>query len=274
MPFLYAAAAYGLFHFLDKKASGQAKSAISSWLKSQTYSEDAVRSAVVEMFDRIYGRPLLRLQSFGRSATISLVLSVLYIGEFFRDLLVEAINYFSQLFTISILVPVLFNVCTDYISLFFVRRYLTSSWTSPKKAMIVGALVGVAAIWCMFLVRFLVEAFLSEADDDASLREATETFLPEMRELVLNFSHTRYSRFLSTSAMLFLPAMATHLWLPLFVFGAIGVRLVNSFVWATEKMQWFLKRGRDHPYQAIGYVAAAIVFVGTALISLFGWAFS
>jgi hypothetical protein len=207
---------------------------------SLTYSEEAVHSAIVEMFDRIYGRPLLRMRSFGRSATISIVLSVIYAVEFFRDLLVEAIVYFSQLFTTSIFVPVLFNVCTDYISLFFVRRYLTSSWTSPKKAMIAGALIGVAAIWYMFLVRFSVEAFLVDADDGASLREATETFLREMRELVLNPSQARYSIFLSTQAMLFLPAMATHLWLPLFVLGAIGVRLINSFVWATEKTQWFL----------------------------------
>jgi hypothetical protein len=31
-PFIYAAATYGFFHFLDKKASGQAKKAISEWL--------------------------------------------------------------------------------------------------------------------------------------------------------------------------------------------------------------------------------------------------
>src|SRR5258708_14277915 len=97
-PFLYAAATYGLFDFLDKRTSGQAKSAISNWLKSETYNEEAVRSAIVEMFDRIYGRPLLRLRSFGRSAAISLVLSVIYIVEFFRDSLVEAIVYFSHLF--------------------------------------------------------------------------------------------------------------------------------------------------------------------------------
>jgi hypothetical protein len=32
-PFVYAAAVYGFFHYLDKKASGQAKKAISAWLQ-------------------------------------------------------------------------------------------------------------------------------------------------------------------------------------------------------------------------------------------------
>jgi hypothetical protein len=29
--------------------------------------------------------------------------------------------------------------------------------------------------------------------------------------------------------------------------------------------QWFIKQGQHHPLEAIGYVAAAAVFVGTAI---------
>jgi hypothetical protein len=51
-PFVYAAAVYGLFHYLDKKASGAAKKAISGWLQPKEYDKAAVAAAMVEIFDR------------------------------------------------------------------------------------------------------------------------------------------------------------------------------------------------------------------------------
>jgi hypothetical protein len=33
-------------------------------------------------------------------------------------------------------------------------------------------------------------------------------------------------------------------------------------------MQWFIKRGRDHPLDAIGMVAALIVFIATSVLRL------
>jgi len=67
IPGAYGAAAFGLFHWLDKKASGQAKRAISEWLKPLPYDRAAVGAAVVELFDRIYTSPLLSFRAFGRS---------------------------------------------------------------------------------------------------------------------------------------------------------------------------------------------------------------
>jgi hypothetical protein len=53
-PFIYASATYGLFHYLDSKASGEAKQAISSWLKPLEYAKADVSGAIVELFDRLY----------------------------------------------------------------------------------------------------------------------------------------------------------------------------------------------------------------------------
>jgi hypothetical protein len=51
-PFVYAAAVYGFFHYLDKKASGPAKKAISGWLQPKGYDKAAVVDATVEIFDQ------------------------------------------------------------------------------------------------------------------------------------------------------------------------------------------------------------------------------
>jgi hypothetical protein len=64
---------------------------------------------------------------------------------------------------------------------------------------------------------------------------------------------------------LFLSALAVHTWLALFAICLVVVRLLESFGTATATVQWLLKRGRDHPFDAIGYVAAALVFVGTCV---------
>jgi hypothetical protein len=51
------------------------------------------------------------------------------------------------------------------------------------------------------------------------------------------------------------------MWLPLFALCVAMLQVANSLIAAVAKMQWFLKRGRDQPLDAIGFVAAGIVFV-------------
>ena len=58
-PALYALTIYGLFHYLDKKASGQAKRAISAWINSTFLDRHRTATVAVEIFDRLYTTPLL-----------------------------------------------------------------------------------------------------------------------------------------------------------------------------------------------------------------------
>jgi hypothetical protein len=58
-PFIYASATYGFFHYLDRKASGKAKQAISAWFKPLEYDKAAVATVLVELFDGLYTTPLL-----------------------------------------------------------------------------------------------------------------------------------------------------------------------------------------------------------------------
>src|SRR5438105_2524736 len=81
MPFIYAAAVYSFFHFLDKRASGPAKQALSDWLKPQGYNRTAVAAAIVEVFDKLYGRQLLSANSFFRSVLFTVLVTAAFAYE-------------------------------------------------------------------------------------------------------------------------------------------------------------------------------------------------
>ena len=81
-PFAYTAAVYALFHHLDKKAAGRAKKAISQWLQSKEYDTTLAADAMVELFDRLYTRPLFGWRAFRRSAFFTICMSVIFLFEF------------------------------------------------------------------------------------------------------------------------------------------------------------------------------------------------
>src|SRR5258707_870038 len=78
-PLLYGAVTFLFFNFLDNNASEAAKAAIREWFKSKQYGAERVGDAIVELFDRIYSRPLLSVRAFGRSCGISIVITLLYL---------------------------------------------------------------------------------------------------------------------------------------------------------------------------------------------------
>jgi hypothetical protein len=65
-----------------------------------------------------------------------------------------------------------------------------------------------------------------------------------------------------------LPAVAVHLWLVLLAIGVLLAQAFGHFLRAAAWVQWFIKRGENHPLEAIGYVAAVVVLV-FALIAQF-----
>jgi hypothetical protein len=65
------------------------------------------------------------------------------------------------------------------------------------------------------------------------------------------------------------PALLVHIWLPLFVFGAIGVRLLYAVIRTIQGAQWFLDQGDRHPLRAIGVVATVLVFAGAFIAKAF-----
>jgi hypothetical protein len=52
-PYIYAAAVYGLFYWLDENASDEAKAALARTAKYKDYDKRQVASALAEIFDRL-----------------------------------------------------------------------------------------------------------------------------------------------------------------------------------------------------------------------------
>ena len=79
-PFIAAAGIYGLFMFLDSKASAPAKAAIVSWMDGEQYSNFDVKRAILSSFNSIYGQRLFSVKAFLRSAALSVCVALIYLA--------------------------------------------------------------------------------------------------------------------------------------------------------------------------------------------------
>ena len=251
-PFYLFAATYGCFYWLDRNASPQATRAISAWLKGHLYRRIDVRDAIVAAFDRIYSSPLWRSKAFCRSAILSFAICMAYI--FFLYPRFTGRHVHMQRDSLFALIIVFVTVIMyDYISLFFVRRYLSVtgrgligslllSLTIASIVIAISVSVGSALLFANFLGNgILTYLFALTIDLYAEFQTGRG---------IIEFMY---------------PALLVHLWLPLLAFGALGVRLFYPIFRAVEWAQWFLKEGDRHPLRAIGVVAAALVFAVTAV---------
>jgi hypothetical protein len=236
---VYATSTYGFFHYLDTQASAQAKKAISGWFKPLEYDKAAVAAAVVEIFDRLYTRPLLGWRAALRSAALTMIITAIFLYEVAGFLV-------SRDFMVALFLT---NIVTDYISLFIVRRYLLVAGNRPVFALVVGPVLGMCVVTLFTVARQLGLFYWDPAPYDLS---------EELGWMLDTYFYR----------MMFLSGLAVHLWLPLLGFGLLCVTGLNYLMRAIGGMQWFLKRGNDHPLDAVGWVLAAIVFVGTAVIRL------
>jgi hypothetical protein len=264
-PFLYAAVTYGLFHLLDRKASGPAKNAIHEWLNSKSLNDYNFGAALLETFDRVYQYPFLRLASFLRVVLYSLILMIAVLWEF-RETVISVINdpLIGELSTPHriIVIQLITNIVCDYISLPFVRYGLYRLIDRPLFALFLGPAIGALVI---FLITFSVSTGLAVFDPGdfwrvLAFRAGNYFFLWSHNLSVLASGRV------PLEAALLLPAIAIHLWLPLLAIGLAGTRLLYWFTSATQLAQWFIKQGRWHALDAVGFVAAFIVLVTTAVL--------
>ena len=250
--FAYAAAIYGLFHFLDQTASNPAKRAISQWIKAEKYRKWDVHVAIVGAFDRIYTYPLLRPRAFFRSAVISTTIVALVVLEHFLENR-YAFSLFSSKQIIDIFPPIwLVVVLSDYISLFFVRRCLDITNVSPIFSLFASVILGSIVILIVTMMAMTVRGVVYASEvrvwdilAHASTLVGAPIFILSNKFLRLSF--------------------IVHIWLLLFAVGAIGVRLLVGLFRAVSWGQWFIKRGDQHPLQVVGMVAAVVVFIITAV---------
>jgi hypothetical protein len=245
-PFIFAVSAYGLFYWIDIKASDEVKAAIESVLKVTDHDKRQVTAALVAIFDRLYTRPLLHWRAFSRSLLATLVITALYFLE-------EKTVFHSIVQSITgndpalhgdearreLTITLFSNVITDYLSLFIIRKLLIASGNRPVLALFTGSIIGMLFIYVAYSVRFFI--FLSPSP------------FPEPLDRIIAIDHL-------ITPLLF-PALVVLAWLPLFGLSLLLLRTMPLIYLAVQKMQWFLKDGKNRPLEAVGYVAGAIVFV-------------
>jgi hypothetical protein len=252
-PFFYASATYGVFHYLDRKASAKAKQAISAWFKPLEYDKATVAAVLVELLDRLYTKPLFGWRAMLRSFCASLALLIIFFYEFYSG----PINVERVL--VPFLLLLISNATSDYLSLFVIRRWLAKAGKRPPFAILTGLLIGVMIIiavqvcvlfiaWLTFEPQFIIDDFTAAASSDGFTLSTD-----------------------GSDAVTLLSQFAVLLWLPLLGVAILFLQIVNSLLWSVAKMQWFLKQGHLHPLDAIGYVASAIVFFGYYRDSRYEW---
>jgi hypothetical protein len=257
-PFVYAVATYGFFHYLDKKASGAAKKAISVWLSQKRIAEVAVGDTLCEIFDRLYTRPLLGLRSFGRSTLFTVGMSAIFLYEFDLHGNRMYVGDLSSVFDLGWgwYAGLLTNIVSDYFSLFIIRSRLTMEMRRPIRSLVTGALIGILFVIVLFIIRELVLSFYTWVHLPPSVFDSFSDIFVD--SIARNIKYYEWSA-------LTIAALVVHGWLLLFAIGIMVLRVLNRILWATSKVQWFLQKGRDHPLDAIGYVAGALVLFSTAV---------
>lgn len=252
-PLAFAAVAFGFFHWLEKKASSQAKRAISTYLTPLPYDKAALCSAFVEAFDRVYAYPLLSYRAFVRSCVISIFLLLFYLvgtGRLIRT------AYFlgDSHYLLWVAIIVTSNILCDYISLFIVRRSLELDAHRPITALLVGPALGILVIFAFIITRdfsflVVVRGWRDVLLDPVNLLAQQLLIWLPPRTFVA-------------------PTIAVHFWLPLVWLSAVAIRGANVFLKLVHMTQWFLKGGAKHPLDAIAYVSAVFVFVLTVMVQL------
>jgi hypothetical protein len=136
-----------------------------------------------------------------------------------------------------------------------VRKWLQIAGKQPIFALIAAILVGAIIIIALYAIRGFLTNVLA--------RWIYWGEFPGFKFVWSSFYSSVTS--VNFTGKYLIPAVAVHAWILLFGLGAIIVKLLGYFAWSVDKTQWFLKRGRNHSLQAIGYVGGAIVFVSTVL---------
>jgi hypothetical protein len=246
-PALYAAAAYGLFHWLDENLSDAAKENLSSTMKLKEYRKEQVASALVAVFDLIYTYPLWRWRAFARSLLFTTAVSMIYLVEMKRQMGMSDLEF--------LLVGFLFNVLTDYLSLFVIRWLLVWSGTKPVSSLLAATWIGAAIVTLANYLRGAVVGIWLIATN----------YRPMILPLPPHPGNRMdpYELYLFESDLFLVPAIVVFAWLPLFALGILVIRALTPLSRIVTAAQWALKDGDKRPLKAIGCVAAVVVFVVT-----------
>ncbi|MEH2488922.1 hypothetical protein [Bradyrhizobium sp. AZCC 2230] len=237
-PFIYAAAAYRLFSWLDENASDKGKATLAGAMNLRDYENEEIAAALVEFFDKIYTRPLLTLRAFSRSLLFTLIATLVVLFEM-RGLAPAFVETTTAFLIGGTIIAYPFNAVTDYVSLFIIRPWLRRIGTRPILALLTGTLLG-----------FLVVGFGTAA------RTMVYIWLALNPSRIDRLPYALYQTFFASY-----PALLVFSWLPLMAVAIAIARAMNPISRTVQIGQRLLRDGSDHPLKVVGCFAAIIVFV-------------
>jgi hypothetical protein len=263
-----AAATYIIFLWLDRKSSDEARASIATWTRGDAHRAGDLTYAIVSIFDRIYSHPIFSFRVFRRSMLITTVTFLIYF-LLLPLMLVRTLNWkdlndfvssFSSANWLSAAVAALYiaNVLSDYLSLFIVRRCLVFAGQHLIASLSLATLSGLATVVVLFAFWVALASTVFPFIYHATFLKEMESFLADAPSRVWQEAR---------------PALIVQMWLPLLAVGVLSLRVLQVFLYAVGRAQWFLRGGSNHPIEAAGLIAAILVFMGTGFYQFMRWAF-
>jgi hypothetical protein len=282
---------YGIFYWLDRRASQDTKSAIAAWVRGlpglpvpTTEKRSAVSRAVCELFDWIYTghrtyapessapywRPLATPRAFWASAIITFVVTYVLTYIIFR-IRADVPGLPTAAMSVTFLSGLPVNIFADYLALFVIRRWLAADVTA-REALFAAPLAGILLVISFTGLRLVSFAafnlFVGPCFPFNTGAPCTNigTDLAGVSYLA-KWDHESVRDMSPDIFRLHLPgilaACLVHLWLPTFALCLGALRLSYFVLGSVKAVHEFMG---DHPLEAIGVVAALLTGVAVALL--------
>jgi hypothetical protein len=187
-----------------------------------------------------------------------------------RDLFNELVFFLG--FFGAIIIP---TIIADYLSLYVIRQCLKVATRSMGLAILISIFFGFLAISILAYVAALIGGsllLLLQNRRGLAVNPGPILVVPNSESVMVTiemyfygFLWVIYSFWQSGGLIFFAPAFLVHLWLPLFLVAALINIGLRAFLRAAGLAQRFIKHGDEHPFDAIGIVAATLVFVVTMI---------
>jgi hypothetical protein len=256
---------WGVFELAEKVTSKQARSALTTQLRTLKADDVAVVPAgASELFNRVFGERQWSTKCVIRSILCSVgsIVAISLISLPHRTAFIETLG--NDAFTrtyLAMWVPI--SLAPDFINLYKTRRVIAfleqrrglASW---KLALIVCFDFIFGLILFLTFSRFVFAAEVT-FQSSKSLYEYFRFVWETLPFIVSPRVWLRYLGLAETEAPLFYPGMLASVWLWIYVFTVLARGILNSggllnwTIWALDI--------EEHPLRSIGLLAAGLVFL-------------
>jgi len=245
-PAVAAAAAFGIFEFLDKIASNDAKAALKHALQTLDVNKAAsLPQGTIGLFQRIFGPRHFSIKCFVRSVCFSMAAVIFLLGIAFLlrgdELIAEWHFYREEPARYTWSLWVIISALLDYVSLYKTRVILQLvgnhkfNWGGLIGIAVLDLIIGFAIFFTLYNTAFHLLFALAT---DESATEAFRSLLAEFGRFFASFYH--YLSFDSFESALFYASMVPSMWLWLYVLAIFvtrsalhGERFLNWVRWSS-----------------------------------------